>query len=134
MTSAPHGGTLTDGIEAVSAEEQARLIRQYDHESNVRRLVGPVGLLVTTIAVVLSAFHIYTAGFGLLVEIKHRAFHLALVLGLIFLVFPRPQPAGDAKGIAREWIWAALVGAFYLYLAWDLTSRLVSTGELASGG
>ena len=47
------------------------------------------------IAVVLSGFHIYTAGFGLLVEIKHRAFHLALVLGLVFLVFPRPRPAQD---------------------------------------
>jgi hypothetical protein len=56
--------------------------------------------------VVLSGFHIYTAGFGLLVEIKHRAFHLALVLGLIFLVFPRPRlPAGarsPPRGLGLE--------------------------------
>ena len=63
----PHGGTLTDTIEAVSAEQQQRLIRQFDLESNFRKLVGPVGLLVTAVAVVLSSFHIYTAGFGLLV-------------------------------------------------------------------
>ena len=126
----PHGGTLTDQIEAVSAEQQARLIKQFDHESNFRKLVGPVGMLVTTIAVVLSGFHIYTAGFGLLVEIKHRTFHLALVLGLIFLVFPRPTPAADARGIAKEWGWALAFGAFYLYLAWDLVDRLTSTGEL----
>ena len=130
----PHGGTLTDTIETVSAEQQARLIKQYDHESNFRKLVGPVGMLVTTIAVVLSGFHIYTAGFGLLVEIKHRTFHLALVLGLIFLVFPRPTPAADARGIAKEWGWALAFGAFYLYLAWDLVDRLTGTGELKSGG
>lgn len=129
----PHGGTLTDTIEAVSAEQQQRLIRQFDHESNFRKLVGPVGMLVTTVAVVLSGFHIYTAGFGLLVEIKHRAFHLALVLGLIFLVFPRPRPATGARGVAQEWGWAAVFGAFYLYLAWDLVERLTASGELANG-
>ena len=129
----PHGGTLTDTIEAVSAEQQQRLIRQFDHESNFRKLVGPVGMLVTTVAVVLSGFHIYTAGFGLLVEIKHRAFHLALVLGLIFLVFPRPRPATGTRGVAQEWGWAAVFGAFYLYLAWDLVERLTASGELANG-
>ena len=128
-----HRTALTDTIEAVSEEQQQKLIRQFDHESNFRRLVGPVGLLVTTIAVVLSSFHIYTAGFGLLVEIKHRAFHLALVLGLIFLVFPRSQPASTRGGVAREWAWAATFAAFYLYLAWDLVSRLTATGELANG-
>ena len=127
-------GTLTDTIEAVSAEQQARLIKQFDHESNFRKLAGPVGMLVTTIAVVLSGFHIYTAGFGLLVEIKHRTFHLALVLGLIFLVFPRPTPASGRIPIAKEWGWALTFGAFYLYLAWDLVSRLTDTGELKNGG
>ena len=130
----PEQGTLADTIEVVSAEQQARLIRQFDHESNFRKLVGPVGMIVTTIAVVLSSFHIYTAGFGLLVEIKHRAFHLALVLGLIFLVFPRPSPASDARGIAKEWSWALTFGAFYLYLAWDLIDRLTGAGEISRGG
>jgi len=74
-----HRSALTDGIEAVSEEKQQELIRQYDAESNFRKLVGPVALLVTVLSVVLSVFHVYTAGFGLLVEIKHRTFHLALV-------------------------------------------------------
>ncbi len=130
---APHGGTLTDQIEAVSAEQQAKLIRQFDHESNFRKLVGPVGMLVTTIAVVLSSFHIYTAGFGLLVEIKHRAFHLALVLGLIFLVFPRPNPARHTKAITTEWAWALSFAVFYVYLAWDLVQRLSASGEMQHG-
>ena len=39
-----------------------------------------LGLLI-----LLSLFHYYTAGFGLLQEITHRGVHLAFVLGLIFL-------------------------------------------------
>ena len=49
----------------------------------------------------LSLFHYYTAGFGLLQETVHRGIHLSFVLGLIFLVFPfakrgyeRPVPPG----------------------------------------
>jgi TRAP transporter 4TM/12TM fusion protein len=129
----PHAGALADVVETISVEKQAELIREFDTESNFRKLVGPVGMLVTTIAVVLSAFHIYTAGFGLLVEIKHRAFHLALVLGLIFLVFPRPHPPATAKAAATTWGWALAFSAFYLYLGWDLYVRLGADGGMQHG-
>src|SRR5512134_718071 len=116
----PEGGAIAAGVEVISAERQAELIREYDTESNFRKLVGPVGLLVTTLAVVLSSFHIYTAGFGLLVEIKHRTFHLSLVLALIFLVFPRPRLPAETRLAVRAWLWGAGFAAFYVYLAWDL--------------
>ena len=129
----PHGNLLTDQVEAISAEKQAELIRTFDTESNFRRLVGPVGLLVTTMAVVLSGFHIYTAGFGLLVEITHRAFHLTLVLALIFLVFPRPRLPQVASKAATAWGWSLVFTAFYLYLAWALVDRLGALGEVRHG-
>ncbi|MEP7183678.1 MAG: TRAP transporter large permease subunit, partial [Betaproteobacteria bacterium] len=135
MSAAPHpeGGAIAAGVETISAEKQAELIREYDAESNFRKLVGPVGLLVTTLAVVLSSFHIYTAGFGLLVEIKHRTFHLALVLALIFLVFPRPRLPAETKLAVRAWLWGIMFAAFYVGLAWNLVDRLTATGELANG-
>jgi TRAP-type uncharacterized transport system fused permease subunit len=108
----PHGGLLTDQVEAVSAEKQVELIRTYDAESNFRKLAGPVGMLVTTLAVVLSSFHIYTAGFGLLDEIKHRWFHLSLVLALIFLVFPRQRLPAEAARAATAWGWSVAFAAF----------------------
>ena len=43
-----YDGALAEGIEVVSTEKQAEMIREYDHESNFRTLVGPVGMLVTT--------------------------------------------------------------------------------------
>ena len=132
-TQPSHGNLLTDQVEAISAEKQAELIRTFDTESNFRKLVGPVGLLVTTMAVVLSSFHIYTAGFGLLVEITHRAFHLTLVLALIFLVFPHKRPPQDAAGAAKTWGWSLAFTAFYLYLAWALVDRLGALGEVRHG-
>ena len=130
---ASHRNALPDGIEPVSEEQQQALIRQYDAESNFRRLLGPTALLVTVLCVVLSLFHVYTAGFGLLVEIKHRTFHLAMVLGLVFLVFPRPPLPVRPMQQTRGWVMALVFAAFYLYLAWDLVTRFTESGELKNG-
>ena len=70
-------------------DEVDRLIEQFDPEASFRRLVGVSAGIVTVIAVGLSSWHYYTAGFGLHNEIAHRAIHLSIVLGLCFLVFPR---------------------------------------------
>jgi TRAP transporter 4TM/12TM fusion protein len=93
-----------------------RLIAQYDPESSFRTLAGPVALIVTILTVGLSAFHYYTAGFGLQNEIAHRAIHLTVVLGLCFLVFPRQA---RLKG---NWEWIVSVGlaGFYFWLGWSL--------------
>jgi TRAP transporter 4TM/12TM fusion protein len=128
----PHGAALADSVEVVSGERQAELIKTYDHESNFRKLVGVVAIVVTLVSVTLSSFHVYTAGFGLLVEIKHRTFHLALVLGLIFLVFPRPALPSQRAPAAGAWGWAFVFAAFYVYLAWDLMRSLTATGELSA--
>jgi len=106
--------------EAVRKEEIDRIIREHDKESNFRRLVGPSALIVTVLSVGLSLFHVYTAGFGLLNEILHRAIHLTLVMGLIFLVFPRAK--GDAS--PANWLISLGFSAFYLYLGWDLYETL----------
>ena len=126
----PHGGALADGVEVVSEQRQAELIKTYDHESNFRKLVGFVAIVVTILSVTLSSFHVYTAGFGLLDEIKHRTFHLTLVLALIFLVFPRPALPAKRAAASRTWLWALIFAAFYVYLGWDLVRVLTASGEL----
>ena len=73
----------------------------------------------------LSMFHFYTAGFGLLREQTHRGVHMALVLGLIFLVFAANRKAAPtpATGWFRpggvplyDWVLfaAAVVSSLYL--------------------
>jgi TRAP transporter 4TM/12TM fusion protein len=133
MTPAP-GPLPADGVEAVSEQRQHELIKAYDQESNFRRLAGLTALLVTVLAVTLSSFHVYTAGFGLLDEIKHRSFHLTLVLGLVFLVFPRQPLPSQLRKAASGWAWSLAFAAFYLYLGWDLVESLRASGQLAGSG
>ena len=69
-------------------KELQALEQKFDPEMRFRPLVAWAATLVGALLIALSAFHYYTAGFGLLQEVTHRGVHLAFVLGLIFLVFP----------------------------------------------
>jgi len=98
------------------SDEVDRLIEQFDPESNFRRLIGVSAGIVTVLAVGLSGWHYYTAGFGLHNEIAHRAIHLSVVLGLCFLVFPRQRRLAGPW----EWIVSAALALFYVLLGGSL--------------
>ena len=113
------------------------LERKFDPEMRFRPLTKHAATLVGALLLLLSVFHYYTAGFGLLQEITHRGVHLALVLGLIFLVFPHRhamlnQPA--RHGMLRpgsvpwfDWVLAIAIAVSVLYIPWifeDLTFRV----------
>ena len=68
-------------------KDDVEQIAKYDPEMRFRRLTGVTAQLVFAMTIVLSIFHIYTAGFGVLQEWRHRAFHLAFVLPLVFFVY-----------------------------------------------
>ncbi len=105
-----------------------RLIAQFDPESSFRRLAGVAAGFVTLVAVALSSWHYYTAGFGLRNEIAHRAIHLTIVLGLCFLVFPRQ------KRLPGPWEWIVSLGlaACYLVLGFSLLKSLNDPVPLAA--
>ncbi len=104
----------------LSQSELDNLIKQYDSESNFRETRGLLKAFITLACVVLSAFHIYTAGFGLLNEISHRSLHLTFIMGLLFLIFPRKAPKKTAVGIGLGLAYAS----FYLLVAHQLASAL----------
>ncbi len=104
------------------------LRRQFDTEARFRDLAGWQALLVTAVAVGLSLFHFYTAGFGLLLAIKQRAFHLGVVLFLVFLLYPMTEKSSKTKTPWYDYILAALAayGCFYLIINFD--ALLMRTG------
>ncbi|MFN3824909.1 MAG: TRAP transporter permease [Pseudorhodobacter sp.] len=104
----------------LSPEEMEALVRKYDNETNFRRLGGITGLIVATASIVLSLFHIYTSGFGLLNEVMHRSVHMTFIMPLVFLLFPRPVPAR----IGRAWGFGLAFAAFYVFLGWTLAEAL----------
>jgi TRAP transporter 4TM/12TM fusion protein len=113
------------------------LEQKFDPEMRFRPLAAVAATLVGALLLLLSIFHYYTAGFGLLQEITHRGVHLALVLGLIFLVFPHRQAllekAAEHRLLAPggvpwfDWLLALGVAAAVLYIPYvfeDLTFRV----------
>ena len=104
----------------LSEAEMDALVRKYDNETNFRRLTGVTGWIVTLACVILSVFHIYTSGFGLLNEVMHRSVHMSFIMPLVFLLFPRskvekPLPA---------WGFGLAFAAFYLFLGLQLADAL----------
>ena len=123
--------TLTIDEKAV-----AELETKYDSEMRFRPMANLALTTVTALLITLSAFHYYTAGFGLLREATHRGVHLAFVLGLIFLVFAFSKKEGAQQAASwhhplglplYDWLCAALavVSALYIpYVFDDLTFRI----------
>ena len=121
----------------VDIDKTRELEEKFDPEMRFRPIRNPAALLVTALLIVLSCFHYYTAGFGLLRETTHRGVHLAFVLGLIFLVFPLrkamltnpPKPGLAAPGGVPwyDWLLAVGIALSVLYIPWifdDLAFRV----------
>ncbi len=108
----------------LSEEEIDAIVKKYDAESNFRDLRGITATFTGIACIILSLFHVYTAGFGLLNEVTHRTVHLSFVLGLIFLVFPRRKQEKRKSA----WGFGLAFASFYLFLAWQLTDRFA--GEM----
>ena len=109
-----------DAAEKVLTKDDVNaIVKKYDAESNFRNLKGITAKITLVACVLLSLFHVYTAGFGLLNEVMHRTVHLSFVLGLVFLVFPRREPVHKVTA----WGFGAGFALFYLFLAWQLTDR-----------
>ena len=119
------------------------LEEKYDPEMRFRPIRANAALIVTALLIVLSCFHYYTAGFGLLRETTHRGVHLAFVLGLVFLVFPlrksmleNPHPPGALwpGGVPLyDWVAALAIAASILYIPYvfdDLAFRVGNPNTL----
>lgn len=113
------------------------LEEKFDPEMRFRPLTELAATIVGGLLILLSIFHYYTAGFGLLQEVTHRGVHLALVLGLIFLVFPHRRRLLETAARHRlsspgnvpwfDWLLAIAVAASVLYIPYifeDLTFRV----------
>src|SRR4030043_951526 len=86
----------------VDDEKVKELVETFDPELRFRNLKGLAAKAALIMCIILALFHIYTAGFGVLQEWKHRCFHLSFVLALIYLVYPTRKVKIKNLG----WTWA----------------------------
>jgi TRAP transporter 4TM/12TM fusion protein len=115
------------------------LEEKFDPEMRFRPTMPPATQIVKWLLIALSAFHYYTAGFGLLQEITHRGVHLAFVLGMIFLVFAF-SPSSAEKSIKSsllnpggvplvDWLLAGACALSVLYIPYVFDDLMFRVGN-----
>jgi len=123
----------------IDLDTAQHLEETYDPEMHFRPLAPPATWLVGGLLVALSFFHYYTAGFGILREATHRGIHMALVLGLIFLVFGagkkaqgaalRPSPLNPGGLPLYDWLLALCAAATALYVPYVFDNLAFRVGN-----
>ena len=119
----------------IDQEKVRKLEEEYDPEMQMRPMVAPATWVVGGLLFILSCFHYYTAGFGLLRETTHRGIHLAFVLGLIFLVFGFRKKSGKSGFLAiggipiHDWLLAIITGVTCLYVPYVFNDLAFRVGD-----
>ena len=135
--------TKTDVTEPVGAAKEIdfdELMRKYDTEARFRVLGGWRGTVIVFLAIAMSCFHYYTAGFGLLAAQKQGAVHLAFTLVLVLLLYPAKSSMSKTSGIPwYDYILAGLGAMSALYLVVNYTALTERAGmptqiDLIMGG
>ena len=107
-------GTTTSQDGSIDFDE---LMRKYDTEARFRTPPGWQSKLIVFLAVAMSCFHFYTAGFGLLPAQKQGAVHLLFTLVLVFLLYPiRSGMKKDTKVPIYDFIFAFIAAVPLIYL------------------
>ncbi|PSL45852.1 TRAP transporter 4TM/12TM fusion protein [Salsuginibacillus halophilus] len=84
-----------------SEDKHQEVLEKFDNESRIRVFDNKViAWIVSIIAVSLSLYHLYTSYFGTPVTLQHRSLHVAVILVLVFLLYP---PFKKSKRHVLHW-------------------------------
>lgn len=95
------------------------LMEEFDKETaRLRKIKGKMAMVVTVLAIAMSSFHLFTAGFGTLLSYKQRSLHLifAFIIGLF--LYPANKKSSREKNSILDYILmlAALTVFGYIFL------------------
>lgn len=102
--------------EQISAENAQQILEKYDRESVTRNPTSKITRwVIAIIAILYSLFHLYIT-YNPLPEIVQRSVHVAVGMGLIFLVYPLGKKSSRRSVAWYDWILllASLSTAGYL--------------------
>jgi len=68
-------------------KELEEIEKNYDPQLSFRKLGVKLEVLVSLLLVLMSVYHFWASGFGLVREVLHRGIHISFVLALVFLLF-----------------------------------------------
>ncbi len=93
------------------------LMEEYDLEtSKLRKLTGPIAKITTLIAIAMSIFQFYTAGFGTLLSARQRSLHIIFAFTLGFLLYPASSKSKKDKASILDFVFIGLTIIVFGYL------------------
>lgn len=94
-----------------------KLMEEFDKEtSSLRKLAGNLGKIAAIIAIAMSLFHLYTAGFGTLLSSKQRSLHIIFAFVLGFIFYPGSKKSKKDKVSPLDFLCIGVVIVVFGYL------------------
>ncbi len=107
------------------------LLEREDEKAGKRTQTGKVALFFTAVAISMSLFHLYTAGYMVFTAMVQRSIHLCFALVLIFLHFPAGDKSSRSRVPLCDWllILLSVVSCLYITLYWEELSEAIRIAE-----
>src|SRR4030042_4961322 len=113
-------------------DKKAKAILEREEEkAGKRALSGSMATLLTIVAISMSLFHLYTAGYMVFTAMVQRSIHLCFALTLIFLLYPAmaKSPRGRVPLIDWVFILLSVISCLYITVNWKALSEAVRIAE-----
>lgn len=119
--------------EELGAMDVDELMEQYDLEtSKLRKLTGKVALFITIVAILMSAFHLFTSWHGTLLAMKQRSLHLIFAFTLGFALYPGFKNSSKDKIDIMDWILMILSIGVWGYIFFNVEAIALKGGQMST--
>lgn len=116
--------------EQLDEKQQQELLEKFDRESVTRNPSNKsVAWFIAALAISYSLFHLFIT-YNPLPELIQRAAHVAIGLGLIFLLYPARQNTSRQKVSAFDWLLMLLSFASFAYLFIEYQNIMTTRGGI----
>lgn len=115
---------------AEELDKSKEILEKYDIESRYRIFPGGSinAYIISAIAITLSLFHLYTSWKGPLVTLQHRAVHTAVVMILVFLLYPVSKKSSKTRIPVYDYLLALVAAATAVYIIADYRGIVARAG------
>ena len=107
------------------------ILEREDEKAGKRDLKGSIGVLFAIVAMSMSLFHLYTAGYMVFTAMVQRSIHLCFALTLIFLLYPGMAKSPRWKVPLIDWVFILLsvISCLYITINWEALSEAMRIAE-----
>ena len=114
----------------ISMEDVDELMEKYDLDtSKLRKLSGNVALFISVVAIIMSAFHLWTAWQGTLLAMKQRSLHMILAFTIGFLLYPAHSKEDKTKVNLLDWVFVVLSIVVWGYIFFNVEAIALKGGR-----